>query len=391
MAADGIERTRSRRRPRVLRIITRLAVGGVSTHVTLANQGLTRRGWDTLLVHGRVQPDELEIDLRIADVAMRRIDTLARPIDPIADLRTGASLVGVVRSFRPDIIHTHHSKAGLLGRSVGMLTGVPRVHTFHGHVFEGYFGRRTSGAIVTAERLLASWTSRLIALGPLQRDDLLSRGIGRTDRFEVVPLGLDLERYRSVDRTAARQRLGVPLDALVVVAVGRLVPIKRVDRLIRVFASLHARRPDTHLYIIGDGSERPAAETQVAEAGLRDAVTFCGWRSDTATWYAAADFVALSSDNEGTPLALIEAAAAGRPAAATAVGGVADVVTDGVTGLLAPANDEAALAEAMFRLADDPGLRARLGAAAPAAAAVFGIERLVDDLERIYKDLLDWR
>ena len=184
------------RRPRVLRIITRLAVSGVSTHVTLANQGLTRRGWDTLLVHGRVQPDELEIDLPIPDVAMHRIDTLARPIDPIADLRTAASLLSVIRSFRPDIIHTHHSKAGLLGRSVGILAGVPRVHTFHGHVFEGYFGARTSAAIVSTERLLATRTSRLIALGPLQRDDLLARGIGRPDRFEIVPLGLDLDRYR---------------------------------------------------------------------------------------------------------------------------------------------------------------------------------------------------
>jgi glycosyltransferase involved in cell wall biosynthesis len=372
----------------VLRIITRLAVSGVSTHVTLANQVLTRRGWDTLLIHGRVQPDELEIDLPVADVAMRRLDSLARPVDPIADLQTSASLLRIVRSFRPDIIHTHHSKAGLLGRSVAMLSGVPCVHTFHGHVFEGYFGRRTSAAIVTAERLLATRTSRLIALSPLQRDDLLSRGIGRADRFEIVPLGLDLERYRSIDRGTARHRLGLPSDAVVVVMVGRLVPIKRVDRLVRVFATLHTRRPDARLYIIGDGSERAAAEIQAAEAGLGDAVTFCGWRSDTATWYAAADFVALSSDNEGTPVALIEAAAAGRPAAATAVGGVADVVKHGVTGLLAPATDEARLAEAMVRLADDPELRARLGAAAPAVAEGFGIERLVDDLERIYRDLL---
>ncbi len=379
---------RTRRRPRVLRVITRLAVSGVSTHVTLANQVLTRRGWDTLLVHGRVQPDELEIDLPIDDVAMHHIDTLARPIDPIADVRTAVSLLSVVRSFRPDIIHTHHSKAGMIGRSVAMLAGVPRVHTFHGHVFEGYFGPRMSTAIVTAERLLATRTTRLVALGQLQRDDLLSRGIGRPDRFEIVPLGLDLERYRGMDQAIARSDLGLPSTDIIVVMVGRLVPIKRVDRLMRVFAAVHARRPDARLYIIGDGSERAAAEVQAAEAGLGDAVTFCGWRSNTATWYAAADFVALSSDNEGTPLALIEAAAAGRPVVATAVGGVADVVRDGVTGLLAPATDEGALAEAMSRMADDPALRARLGAAAPAAAEGFGIERLVDDLERIYNRLL---
>ncbi len=389
MAADltaWIER--KGRPPRVLRIITRVAVSGVSTHVTLANQGLTRRGWETLLVHGRIQPDELEIDLPVEDVATKRLPSMARPIDPIADIRSTASLLRIVRAFRPDLIHTHHSKAGLIGRSVAVLTRIPRIHTFHGHVFEGYFGARTSAAIVAAERLAATRTTRLIALGPLQRDDLLARGIGRPDRFEIVPLGLDLGRFSGIERTAARRDLGLDPDALVVVAVGRLVPIKRIDRLVRAFAGLRAVRPDARLYIIGDGSERAAGESQVEAAGLADSVTFCGWRADTATWYAAADFVALSSDNEGTPLALIEAAAGGRAAVSTAVGGVADVVRDGVSGLLVPVDDERGLAAAMIRLAEDPDLRARLGAAAPAAAERFGAARLVDDLERIYLEVL---
>ena len=389
MATDDAPRTT--RRPRILRIITRLAVSGVSTHVTLANQTLTRRGWDTLLVHGRVQPDELEIDLPIADVAARRVPTLARPVDPIADTRTLASLLATVRAFRPDIIHTHHSKAGLLGRSVAMLAGVPSVHTFHGHVFEGYFGARTSAAIVAAERLMAVRTARLVALGPIQRDDLLGRGIGRPDRFEIVPLGLDLTRFQGIDRGEARRRLGIPDGALAVVMVGRLVPIKRVDRLIRAFAALHARVPAARLYVIGDGSERPPAEAQVAEAGLADAVTFCGWRADTPTWYSAADFVALSSDNEGTPLTLIEAAAAGRAAVGTNVGGVSDVVVHDRTGLLAERTDEPGLAAAMIRLAEDADLRTRLGAAALEAAARFGVDRLVDDLERIYEDVIGSR
>ncbi len=386
--ADESTRGSLRLRPRVLRVITRLAVSGVSTHVTLANQGLTRRGWETILVHGRIQPDELEIELPVDDVATLRVESLARPIRPVADLRAAASLLNIVRSFRPDIIHTHHSKAGIVGRSVAFVAGVPSVHTFHGHVFEGYFSPRVSASIVAAERLLATRTTRLIALGPLQRDDLLARGIGRADKFEIVPLGLDLHRFRPGDRASARAELGLPADALIVVFVGRLVPVKRADRMIRAFTRLRSRRPDARLYVIGDGTERAAAETQAAEAGVAGAVTFCGWRTDTAAWYAAADFVALTSDNEGTPLAIIEAAAAGRPAVATSVGGVADVVIDGVTGLLAPVKDEDALAAALIRLGDDPDLRDRLGAAAPAAAARFGADRLVDDLERIYRDLL---
>jgi len=377
-----------KRPPRLLRVITRLAVSGVSTHVTLANQGLTRRGWETLLVHGRVQPDELEIDLPIDDVRTHRIPALARPIDPLDDTRAGLELLKVLRSFRPDIIHTHHSKAGLIGRSTALLAGVPRVHTFHGHVFEGYFGRRSSDAIVMAERVLATRTSRLIALGPLQRDDLLGRGIGRPDRFDIVPLGLDLDRFGSIDRADARRRLGIGPETLAVVMIGRIVPIKRVDRLLRAFDSLHAVRPEAHLYVIGDGSERLALEAQAASAGLGGAVTFLGWRNDSSSWYAAADLVALSSDNEGTPLTLIEAAAAGRPVVATAVGGVPDVVADGETGLLAPADDGPGLGDALIRLAGDPELAARFGAAAPARAARFGVARLVDDLDAIYRKVL---
>ena len=389
MAADRSPRRGSRKRaPRVLRVITRLAVSGVSTHVTLANQGLTRRGWETPLVHGRVQPDELEIALPVADVATRRLPALARPIDPLADARTEVELLRIIRSFRPDLVHTHHSKAGLLGRSAAIIAGVPRVHTFHGHVFEGYFGPRVSSAIVTAERIMATRTSRIIALGPVQRDDLLARGIGRPGQFDIVPLGLDLDRFRGGDRGKARVGLAIPMDAWVVVMIGRLVPIKRVDRLIRTFAVAHARRPEARLYVIGDGSERASLQNQAAEAGLSNAVTFCGWRTDTDQWYAASDVIALTSDNEGTPLTLIEAAAAGRPAVATAVGGVTDVIAEGVTGLLTAADDEAGFAAALVRLAVDRELAERLGGAAPEHAARFGAARLVDDLERIYRGLL---
>ena len=389
MGADEPGRPgRTARRPRVLRIITRLAVSGVSTHVTLANQGLTRRGWETLLVHGRVQPDEREIDLPIDDVATRSVPTLARPVHPVDDARAFVEILRIIRAFRPDIVHTHHSKAGLIGRSAAILAGVPRIHTFHGHVFEGYFGARTSAAIVATERLLATRTSRLIAISPIQRDDLLGRGIGHPSRFDIVPLGLDLDRFRTVDRASARARLGIDGGTTAIVMIGRLVPIKRIDRLVRVFATVHARRPDAHLYVIGDGSERPVAEAQVREADLTGAVTFLGWRGDTTDWYGAADIVALSSDNEGTPVTLIEAAAAGRPVVSTAVGGVPDVVADGVTGLLVPVEDEAAFAAALLRLSDDRALAARLGGAAPGRAEHYGIARLVNDLESIYRDIL---
>ena len=174
-AAERVKLPHGRRRPRVLRVITRLAV---ERRVHPCHAGQPGPDPSRLGHAARPRPRPAgragDRSRRSPDVAMHRIDTLARPIDPIADVRTAASLLSVVRSFRPDIIHTHHSKAGLLGRSVAMLAGIPRVHTFHGHVFEGYFGPSARRRlIVTAERLLATRTSRLIALGPLQRDDLL--------------------------------------------------------------------------------------------------------------------------------------------------------------------------------------------------------------------------
>ncbi len=376
------------RRPRILRIITRLAVSGVSTHVTIADRGLAGRGWETLLVHGRVQPDELEIDLPAPGVRTRRLLTLARPVDPVDDSRTLLELLRIMRTYRPDLVHTHHSKAGLLGRSAAMMTGIPRIHTFHGHVFEGYFSPRVSASIVAAERLLATRTSRIIALSELQREELALRGVAPLDRITIVPLGLELERFAGVDRADARRRLGLPVGAFVVVLLGRIVPVKRVDRLLRIFSRVRDQVPTARLYVIGDGSERPALEQQARELGIADIVDFRGWSSDAAGWYGAADVVVLTSDNEGTPLTLIEAAAAGRPGIATAVGGVPDVIADGETGYIVPVDDEAGFADRISSLARDPALAARLGAAAPGRAGRFGATRLVDDLERIYLDVL---
>ncbi len=385
---DLVVRPGRHRRPRVLRIITRLAVSGVSTHVTLVNRELTKRGWDTLLVYGRVQPDELEIDLPVLGVHAEFLPALARPIDPGSDARAAAGVLLTIRKFRPDIIHTHHSKAGLLGRTAAILTGIPRVHTFHGHVFEGYFNARASAAIVATERLMATQTSHLIALSVRQRDDILQRGIGRPDKFSVVPLGLDLDRFGARDKASSRTRLGLDENISVIVMIGRLVPIKRVDRLLRAFAIALAERPDLRLFIIGDGSERSALEAQAVSAGMTSAVTFCGWQSDAEDWYAAADVVALSSDNEGTPLTLIEAAASARPVVATDVGGVRDVVLDGESGLLVEANDESGFASALVRLVTDRTLSERFGQAGPAASQRFGIDRLTDDLEQLYRTLI---
>jgi glycosyltransferase involved in cell wall biosynthesis len=377
---------------RILRVITRLNVGGPATHVLLADKGLRERGWQTLLLHGQVEPDEAEVDLTHVGVPLRRVSSLARPIRPVADARAFAAVVRAIREHRPQIIHSHLSKAGLIARSAGMAASpAARVHTFHGTVFGGYFGDRASGAIVRAERFLGAHSSRVVALSERQRDELIEHRIALPERIRIVPLGLDLGRFGRLDRAAARTILGEPPDAFLVVAIGRLVPIKRIDRLVRAFALLAAGVPSARLAIVGDGGERPALEALVVDLGLPDRVRFAGWQANTPDWYAAADAVALTSDREGTPLALIEAAAAERPAVAGDVGGVADVVLDGVTGFVVAPADEAAFADRLSRLAIDPELSERLGRAAPERARAFAAERLVDDLDRLYREILSER
>jgi glycosyltransferase involved in cell wall biosynthesis len=377
-------------RPRILRIITRLNVGGPATHVILADRGLRERGWETLLVHGIVEPDEAEVPLEGVDLPMRRLSTLARPIRPLADARALASIARAIRSYRPHVIHTHLSKAGLLGRSAAILTSskAVRVHTFHGTVFGGYFGGSTSGMIQRAERFLGHRTDRILALSERQRQELLDYRIAPSERIRIVPLGLDLDRFAGIDRQASRAALGIPDDAVAVVAIGRLVPIKRIDRLLRAVAAAAERAPAIRLYLVGDGGERASLEALSASLGLGARVTVAGWSTDTPGWYAAADIVALTSDREGTPLALIEAASAGRATVASDVGGVADIVVDGETGIVVPPDNETALADALVRLAGDADLRERLGRAAPGHARGFAAKRLIDDLDNLYRQAL---
>jgi glycosyltransferase involved in cell wall biosynthesis len=381
------------RRRRVLRVITRLNVGGPATHVTVADRGLRERGWETLLVFGTVEPDEAEVDVGALGLPLQRVPTLKRAIDPIADLRTAAALARIIRRYRPDVIHTHLSKAGLLGRALALATSrAIRVHTFHGTVFGGYFGSTASGAIVRAERFLGHRTNAVVALSDRQRRELADFRIAPEDRIHVVPLGLPLERFvpaRSAEaRHAARTALGIAPDVVMVVAIGRLVPIKRLDRLVDAVALAAPVVPNLRVYLVGDGSERASLERRVSDAGLADRMVFVGWSSDAPTWYAAADVVALTSDREGTPLALIEAAAAGRPVVATDVGGVSDVVVDGTTGFVVAAGDVTALADRLSRLARDPDLRARMGRDAPDHARLYDGERLVSDLDGLYRALL---
>lgn len=378
----------------MLRIIARLNLGGPAKHVAILTERLDPDRYSTLLVHGTVGEGEAEMrPPRVGgSAAIRFLPMLSPALRPLADLRALIALIRIAREFRPEIVHTHTAKAGFLGR-LAALTVRPRpliVHTYHGHVLEGYFGRARTALYRVLERLLARVSDALIGVSAATVDDLVRLGVAPRERFRVVRLGLDLEplaRLGPEPGTRLRKRLGLGRDDVLAVFAGRLVQIKRVDVLLRAVAIARGGSARLQLALVGDGPLREPLGRLARELGIGDAVHFLGYRSDLAAPLAAAELAVLTSDNEGTPVWLIEAAAAGRPAVATDVGGVRDVV-GGEMGLLAPPGDCVAIAHALSELVDDPARRVAMGRTARRHVMErYSAARLVSDVERLYESL----
>lgn len=385
---------------KVLRIIARLNVGGPARHVVSLDRGLRARGHETLLVHGAVDEGEASLEHLTTEcgVPTLRIEELGRRVKLWSDARAFVRLARVIFREQPDVVHTHTAKAGALGRLAAAGYNATRarrrravvVHTFHGHVLQGYFSRAGTTTVRAVERLLARFTDRIVTISPSQYDDIVQRyRVGSSDRTVVVPLGLELDFLRgNLSGRSLRPELGIREGAIVFGYVGRLVPIKDVPTLVRAFVRVVQALPDAHLLIVGDGPARPEIEALVDASALHLRVRLLGWREDLDRIYGTIDVGVISSRNEGTPVALIEAMAAGRPVVATRVGGVPDVVAHDETGLLVPPGDVEALSGAMIRLGRDAECRSRLGTRARAASTRFRQERLVEDIENLYRDAL---
>ena len=381
-------------RIRVLRIISRMNVGGPALHALLLNDRLDPARYESRLVAGRVGDTEGDYLALHGAVPERfvSVPALGRELEGWRDWSAFWSLVQLMRRFRPHVVHTHTSKAGALGRLAAALCRVPVVvHTYHGHVFDAYFSPLKTRFVVASERLLARGATALVAVTARVRRDVLARGIGGADQVVVVSLGLDLDPLVAAParRGELRRELGLPADTPLVGIVARLVPIKAHEVFLQAAKAIAPVRPDVVFLIVGDGERRAELEGAVRAAGLGSRVRFLGWRADLDRLYADLDVVVLTSKNEGSPVALIEAMAAGRAVVSTRAGGVEDVVTDGETGVIVPIGDASAVARAVVDLIEDPGRAARLGAAARASVvARFGSGRLVGDIDALYQRLL---
>lgn len=385
----------------MLRVIARLNVGGPALHVAYLTAGLAERGYDTTLVAGTVERGEESMAF-VADskgVRVEVIEDLHRSITPFRDARAVLQLARLIRSERPAILHTHTAKAGAVGRVAAVLAGSARppivVHTFHGHVLRGYFNRVTTFGFRVLERLLARITTVLIAVSPEVRDDLVRLGVAPASKFVVIRLGIELDQRVGSDeaeRRETRRVLGLAGDSFVVGWIGRMTAVKQTDLLVRVLQQLVARGVDAQLLLVGDGPDRDGLERYAHDLGVVKRCLFLGYQEDVSRYYNAIDALLLPSVNEGTPVSVIESLAAERPAVATRVGGTPDVIRDGVDGFLVDSNDAGAIAEKLAELARDPGRRAEMGAAGRERALQrYAVDRLVDDVDALYRRLLEGR
>lgn len=386
----------------MLRVITRLNIGGPSIQAARLSHALSAHDFDTLLIHGRLGKGEGDMSYLLpAGQRVHYIDALQRPISPWSDLRAAVALYGAMRSFRPHLLHTHMAKAGLLGRAAAAVFNATHpshrmrvVHTYHGHVLDGYFTGGTARLFIALERGLARVTDMLIGVSARVRDDLLVRyRIGSPETFTVLPLGLDLDEFAAIDshsRAAARRELSISPGTRVVTTVGRLTAIKHHSLFLAMAQRIAADTPDVIFLVAGGGELEDQLRAEARTRGLSGRVHFLGWRRDLATIYGASDLFVLTSLNEGTPVALIEAMSSGVPGVSTDVGGVRDVIVDGSMGVVVPTDDPDALTRAVRDLLSDADGRMRMGAAArDAVLARFRFGRLVDDVARLYRRLLN--
>lgn len=369
---------------KVMQIIARMNVGGPAVIVADLMRGLNTDRFNQVLVTGYCDENEADyLETVATDVAAIRIGGLGRSISPMADLRAFFSLIAMIRRERPDVVHTHTAKAGVLGRLATILSGSKalRVHTFHGHLLHGYFAGWKVRLVIAIEKYLATKTDVLVAVGNQVKDDLLAAGIGRADQYKVFFPGLPAPA--EIDISTARQNLGLNQDALYCTFVGRLTQIKRPDRLLDVAAACVARGLDLRFLIAGEGELFESSKARSERENLP--VTFLGWRSDIDQLFAASDMAILTSDNEGIPLTLIQAAFAGIPIVATKVGSIADIVVDGETGFLT-APQPGAMASALSALVTDDDLRFELGSVGKAhAQRYFSLEKSLTDHSSLYE------
>ncbi len=354
---------------KVLRIINRFNIGGPTFHVTLLTKHLGQ-SFETKLIGG--VPDSGESDsmhvLREYNIEPIVLEELQRDPSFTSDRKAYKKIKEIIREYKPDIVHTHAAKAGALGRRAAHKCGVPLViHTFHGHVFHSYFSKIKTEIFKKIERSLAKKSTGIIAISEQQKKELSEiHKICPVEKIEVIPLGLDLTRFnenKSENRTRMRAELALEEHDIAIAIVGRLAPVKDHPFFLDVVEQVAEKtKKRIRVFIVGDGSERELIEAHANEINTKHTglITFTSWIEDIASLNHAMDIICLTSKNEGTPVSLIEAQAAGVPVISTDVGGVRDIVLDGLTGFIVSQGDTKSYISKLLELIENDELRAEM-------------------------------
>jgi glycosyltransferase involved in cell wall biosynthesis len=393
--------------PRVLRILNRLAVGGPVLNATYLTKYLAPE-FDTLLVVGEKEDHEKSAEHLAHQLNIKyvTIPGMGRSINPASDYIAYRKMKELIRNFRPDIVHTHAAKPGAIGRLAAAAAGVPViVHTFHGHVFHSYFNSAKTKFFIQTERFLGRKSDAIVAISQQQKKELVEDfRIAPEEKFRVVPLGFDLDRFRlgqEAKRAQFRGEFGVPDDTVAIGIIGRLVPVKNHYLFLKALKHvLEGTSKKVKAFIIGDGETRADLENVAREVEIafttQDSpehphpLVFTSWRSDVDCINAGLDIVCLTSFNEGTPVSLIEAQAANKPIVSTRVGGIADIVVEGETALLADVADTDTFCRHLLQLVEDDALRMRMsGKGSVHVVERFSYQRLMKDMAGLYWELLE--
>ena len=395
--------------PRILRILNRLAVGGPVLNATYLTRYLAP-DFETLLVVGEKEDHEKSAAYLARELGINYVTIagMGRSINPVGDYFAYQKLKNLIKSFKPDIVHTHAAKPGALGRLAASATKVQAiVHTFHGHVFHSYFNSAKSGFFISTERYLGQKTDAIVAISEQQKRELVYQfKIAPEEKFRVIPLGFDLDRFQTLQeekRIRFRKEFSLGSDEIAIGIIGRLVPVKNHYLFLKAIVHvLNNTNKKIKAFIIGDGETRLDLENMAREVGIKYStendpehlhpLVFTSWRSDVDTINAGLDIVCLTSFNEGTPVSLIEAQAANKPIVSTRVGGIADIVIDGETALLADVQDAEKFSDYLLQLVQDDTLRQKLGMNSHRHIMErFSYRRLMKDTSELYYELLDKR
>lgn len=393
--------------PRVLRILNRLVIGGPSKNAVYLSRYM-QPDFETMLVIGGKEDHEQDADSLAAEHGIKPvcIPEMKRPISFVNDYAAYKSLKKLIKEFKPDIVHTHAAKSGALGRLAARNCDVPViVHTFHGHVFHSYFNSLKTNFFIRAEKYLAGFTDAIVAISDVQKKELsVDFKIASAEKFHVIPLGLDLESFvidQDAKRKKFRNEFALDDETIAIGIIGRLVPVKNHSLFLKGLKKVLDSTPyKVKAFIIGDGDSRNAIEQEASELGIAftrhtdkthpHPLVLTSWRTDVDVICAGLDIVALTSLNEGTPVSLIEAQAAGKPIVSTRVGGIADVVLENKTALLSGVGDVEKFAENLLQLVNDAALRRSFShAGCDFVLEKFGYKRLVKDMNRLYTELLE--